>query len=301
MDLPIKWRTPLLVLLGLLLPLPLILILTTLWPSSRTPGERILTASGALEISPVLTVEERRALLTFERPCSRREDCEPPLGCLSRNGKKGFCVASKCLTDLQCSDGMTCRVLPTLGQGPRVRSCVAAGNLPEGAPCLALTMDGAKSCSEGLICNSFCGRPCNLEAASPCPNGFFCRPGPSGPACAPTCEKQACPEGQQCVRFTGGASMCAAPVGDDCQRSPCPEGQQCRASFSPGQPAWAALACELPCDGAERRCPQGLICHQETCQRTCDPKGPEVCGPRWACNTPDPEQAGRWLCGVAGR
>lgn len=300
-DLPVSWRMLLRVLLGLLVPLPLAWVLVAVWSASHTPREQVLTSSGPLEVSPVLSVEARRALLTFERPCARRGECEPPLGCLSFTGQKGFCVASECTTDLQCSDGLTCRLLPTLDQGPRVRLCVAAGRLSEGAPCLALTLDGAESCKAGLVCDSFCGQPCSLDSSSPCPEGFFCRPGPSGPACAPTCENQPCPEGQQCVRFPRGASICAAPVGDDCQRTPCPEGEQCTAAFSPGQPGWAALECERSCDEAQRPCPQGLRCHQGSCQRPCEPQGPKVCGPQRACNTPDSDRDGGWLCGVSGR
>jgi hypothetical protein len=293
-------RTLVLVSLGLLLPLPLVLLLRSLWAPPLPAREVILTASGALEISPVLSVEERRGVLTFERPCSRQEDCEPPLGCLSFNGKEGFCAASRCLTDLQCSGGQTCRVLPTLGQGPRVRACAPAGQLPEGVPCLALTMNEKESCARGLVCNGFCGRPCSPEAAAPCPEGFFCALGPSGPACAPTCEGHECPADQQCVRFARGVSRCAAPVGDDCQRSPCPQGQQCTASFTPGRAHWAKLECELPCDSSEKRCPEGLLCHQGSCRRPCQPKGPEVCGAGRACNTLNSEEEGSWLCGIAG-
>jgi hypothetical protein len=72
-------RTPLLVLLGLLLPLPLVLLLHPLWSPSLPSREVILTATGPVEISPVLSEEERRRLLTFKRLCSRQEDCEPPL------------------------------------------------------------------------------------------------------------------------------------------------------------------------------------------------------------------------------
>jgi hypothetical protein len=294
-------RALLLVLLGLLLPLPLVLLLQSLWNTSLPPREVLLTATGRVEISPVLSEEELRKLPTFKRLCSRQEDCEPPLGCLSFDGSRGLCVASRCMTDLQCSGERTCRVLPSLGQGPAVRACVPAGQLPEGTPCLELTMDEKESCARGLVCNSFCGRPCSLEAATPCPEGFFCALGPSGPACAPTCDGRDCPAGQQCVRFPGGVSMCAMVVGDDCQRSPCPQDQQCTAFLRPGRAQWAKLECELPCDGADKRCPQGLLCHQERCRRPCDPKGPEVCGPGRACNTRPSEEGDPWLCGVAGK
>lgn len=292
-------RAPLVVMLGLLLPLPLILLLKSLWNAPLPSREVVLTATGPVELSPVLSEEERRRLLTFERPCSRQEDCEPPLGCLSPDGRRGFCAASQCMTDLQCNGNRTCRVVPTLGQGPRVRICVPAGQLSEGVPCHPLTMDEKVSCARGLVCNDFCGRPCSPEAAAPCPEGFFCALGPAGPACAPTCEGRDCPAGQQCIRYPGGISMCAVAVGDDCQRTPCAEGQQCVASYSPGRAQWATLECELPCKGVDKRCPQDLLCHLDRCRRSCDPKGPEVCGPGRACNTLPSEEDGPWLCGAA--
>jgi hypothetical protein len=297
----VRRHTLLLVVLGLLLPLPLAFLLQPLWTPSLFPQDVILTAAGPVKISPVLSEEEHRRLPTFERLCSRQEDCEPPLGCLSPDGKRGFCVASQCMTDLQCSGERTCMVLPTLGQGPAVRACVPAGQLSEGTPCHPFRMNEKESCARGLVCNGFCGRPCSLEAAAPCPEGFFCALGPSGPACAPTCEGRDCPAGQQCVRFPRGISLCAVAVGDDCQRTPCPKGLRCSASFTPGRARWARLECELPCDGADNACPQGLLCYQGSCRRPCVPSGPEVCGPGQACNIPPSGKDGRWLCGIAGK
>lgn len=279
-----------------------LLWLVTLWvagcarcggPGFRAPGEG--QAEG-VAVSPVLTREERRELLTFERPCWKREDCEAPLGCLSFNGEKGYCLASTCLTDLQCEDGRTCRPLPVLGGGPLVRFCATAGLVEEGSPCEALTFRKEVSCKAGLICNGFCGRQCEPDDPSMCPQGFSCRRGPAGFACSPQCEGQVCPQGQQCVRFGGGSSICAVVEGDDCQRTPCSAGQECEASFSPEKGRWAQLECVTPCDGEGEACPSGWVCFHGACRQPCDAKDAGGCSSRRKCTLYPQEQ--RWMCAL---
>src|SRR3712207_4913546 len=87
---------------GMLLPLPLLLIAKLFFDPSAP-----LVINGRV-VSPMLSRSEKRKLLTFERPCSRPDDCEPPLACLDLGGtRSSLCVASECQTDLQCQENFT--------------------------------------------------------------------------------------------------------------------------------------------------------------------------------------------------
>jgi len=66
---------------GLLLAAPLVVIIVYMvW---HRPQDEPL---GELEISPVLSFEERLKLVTYQRECGKQNKCEPPLGCLPYPG-----------------------------------------------------------------------------------------------------------------------------------------------------------------------------------------------------------------------
>jgi hypothetical protein len=99
---------------GLLLPLPLgYLLKETLY------GSPILGGAQGQRISPMLSLEERRRLVTFDRACRGSEDCEAPLGCLQdlRRFSRSVCIGSECELDSHCPEGQSCRVLKTQGAG----------------------------------------------------------------------------------------------------------------------------------------------------------------------------------------
>lgn len=277
--------------LGLLLPLPLLLVLGSVLYGSHGPA-----TVGALQVSPMLSKEDRRALTTFQRACRKREQCEPPLGCLVVDGRQAFCAASRCQTDLQCQEGEECRLLSTLGDGPLVRECVLVGFGKEGDPCMPYPLDRRHGCERGLQCqNGYCGRPCRLEDAASCPEGLFCMKSPAGPSCAPTCEGRACPEGLQCFRFDDGVSVCAKLHGEDCRHTPCPEGQTCTSYFTPGQKERVTLQCTTHCDEDTPSCPTGTACYYHECRRPCPADDSSACGPGQRCLFyPDGK---RWFCG----
>jgi hypothetical protein len=221
-----SWRTPLVALLGVVVALPLVLLARGALVRWQGPDE-----SGA-DVSPILSVEERRRLQTFERSCEKREDCESLLGCLPLSSQgPNFCVASECRTDLDCAEGLACQVLETLGHGPRVRFCVPEGQRKEGEPCLRGASIHKNACEEGLLCAGFCGRPCRLDVPESCPAGSTCKRGPDGASCLPDCKGLGCPSGQECIDLSGGVSVCASVVGQNCQRELCGERQRCSVAY----------------------------------------------------------------------
>ena len=272
-----NWRKLAPITLGLLLPLPLLLIGRMFFgPASN------LIINGRT-VSPVLTRSEKLRLSTFERPCRRAEDCEPPLACLDLGGPgRSLCVASECQTDQQCKEGFTCRVLTTPGKSPLVRFCVPEGPYAEGHLCHEAPARKEDACQRGLICAGWCGRACKLDEPSSCPHGFFCEEGLNGPSCLPSCTPGDCPSGDQCVHFRDRISACMPVRGDNCQVSPCPSGQKCTFSYSPGEEQ-IAMECIQPCDEAHPSCTQGSICFRSVCRRTCDSSKDNSCGPGQQC------------------
>lgn len=288
-----SWRTPAAIFLGLLLPMPLLFLVGSSlgWGGRPVPSD-------ADDITPVLSSEQQQRLLTFGRPCHGSEDCEPPLACLqdTRRVIEPRCVASECATDVQCEEGFACRVVSSLGKGRRVRVCVADRGLrKEGQVCSPLPITREEACEKGLLCQGWCGRPCLLEEATSCPQGFYCGRGPNGPSCLPTCEGQTCAEGLSCVRFKSGPSVCTQVKGENCQQAPCSEGQQCRTRYSPQSPDVVGMECVTPCDeGAASSCPAGTSCHHGACRRGCEPDTPGACEKGQTCAF---EPFGKtWVC-----
>jgi hypothetical protein len=275
-----KWRARLALLLGVLLPIPLI------WSSSKLlPGR--LNASIAREdgsrLVPILPPDETRRLLTFKRPCERNEDCETPLICLRGQFMwKRACVASTCATDADCSEGLSCY---SIAAGERVvRLCGAPGEVAEGEFCMELPRRRDMACAPDLVCtHKQCRRPCQPQDPRSCPEGYSCRAADvKGSVCLPTCEGRSCPEGQRCVALEHGVSICARVYGPDCQFNPCPAGQVCDiAARESRHDVW--MRCLPACDPQARPCLEGSSCMEGRCFQRCNSDAPGTCGPREKC------------------
>jgi hypothetical protein len=274
-----RWRTPLAVVLGLLLLLPLAWALHTALLGGLRPAPEA-------KVIPMLSPGERQRLLTYERPCSGRKDCEPPLACFfNERAMWRYCTDSRCMTDQQCSEDMVCRTVETSRAGPHIRHCTLVGGRKEGEPCSDMSSSREAACERGLLCQGDrCGRPCRVEEPGSCPEGFFCREGLNGPSCLPTCEGRACPEGEACVQFDEGVSVCARVHGQNCQQTPCPGEQKCSVQRSFDRPREAWGTCLIPCGADTPSCPEGFVCRMSYCRKTCEPAVPGVCGPHYKCH-----------------
>jgi hypothetical protein len=274
-----RTKTLIATILVLILPLPLILVIgRASWP--RLPqGQNVL---------PLLPSDQARALPSFESPCLRAEDCEPPLGCLEAGALgRGVCLNTACETDSQCGPEKYCRTFPTMNGDAALRRCDRrGGERPEGDACVAVYTFAEDRCADGLLCNrGWCGRPCTLGEASSCPEGFFCQQGLNGPSCVPTCEARGCPTGLQCARESGGISVCAQLRGSECSEGSCPAGSSCTFTNLSSVDAGIALRleCGAPCGEGLPACSSGRVCVASRCLRTCAPHGPDTCYPEERC------------------
>jgi len=287
----VKRRTWAALIAGALFILPWALLLRGL-----LPGRPRALEEWEMNVSPVLSSEERLSRTTYWRTCTRTEECEPPLGCLTHSAlKEPICADSHCETDAQCREGTSCQAVRTEGGGPWVRLCRTVGLRKEGEECgglLALTRE--RACERGLVCaNSFCGRPCSPEEPESCREGFFCAQSPHAPpACLPTCERQGCPEGKVCVHHFSGASTCAVVAGINCQTLPCPSSQRCAVFSRPERPGEARMMCMQDCDGGQPPCPEGYLCIAGSCRQACEAQRPGTCGPLFQCLQKDPTRPG---------
>ncbi len=274
-----KRRRRLGILLGLLLPVPLVLVLVLITNEKVGSG-----GAQAKDVIPVLSFEERQRRVTYERRCERREDCEPPLGCLfDQSILASYCTDSRCVSDAQCPPAFSCQTLSTLGAGPHVQHCVASGVRREGQGCRSPPKDQQEACLSGLVCGSgWCGRPCHSNEPASCPEGFFCADANPGFACQPSCEGRRCPEGQQCIRH-GKASACVVVHGTNCQQDSCAPGQQCTVRAVPRRPGEAWMDCAIACDKAQPSCPEGYTCLLGRCREPCDPARAGACGAGFRC------------------
>jgi hypothetical protein len=290
----VRWRAVLGVLGAALLPVPLVLVLVSSNLGPRQPREQV-------NLSPMLSSEERLQRATYQRRCQTSAECEPPLGCLKHwRLIEPVCMDSECVTDAQCEAGDSCQVLRTEGGRPHVRVCVTQGVRREGERCVALPRDREDACAPGLRCfEGWCGRPCRMDTPGNCPEGFFCEDDVSGPVCLPTCEAQGCPEGQQCVRAEGrkGArpvSECAVVYGSNCRESPCPEGQKCLVQHSTRRPGERWMACVQRCGDGQPACPEGLLCSEPYCRSPCESQDAGTCG--WGLRCGQLTSGGAWVC-----
>lgn len=234
-----NWRLIGSILGGLLLAAPLAGLLA----STMSQRLHALPARVA-RLSPVLSEEERRQLMTYGRDCVRRADCDAPLGCLPNvRARRTYCTDSVCETDAQCPERFSCVPLWTVGDGPLVRYCIPAGVRKEGESCIEIPESQESACEPGLRCaDGWCGRPCQLDNPASCPEGFSCADFRPGPTCRPTCEGRTCPPGQHCMHDRSGASVCAVVYG-----------------------------------------PDGRICDRGSCLKPCDPDGPNMCEEGFRC------------------
>jgi hypothetical protein len=287
---PVKWRLVLTVLLALLLIAPLMGLLLVAIHGGQLAGTR------DSRIVPMLARDQRRGLLTYERACQQREECEPPLSCFMdpMNGVR-YCTDSQCMTDEDCQTGFACRTFLSADDVSRVRLCSPLGLRKEGEPCEPIPNNQERGCQQGLLCqDGWCGRPCQLNDPAPCPEDFFCQEGADGPSCLPTCEDHACPEGRECIALGERVSVCAKVHGQNCHRTPCLEGNRCLFEGVSNRTDEVWMSCVPPCGGDDPPCPEGLICHNYRCRQPCDPNGPDVCGPDRRCARRTETQP--WTC-----
>lgn len=286
----VKARGVMALLAGLLLPVPLVLLVGLVQRPAMPPP-----APSGRKISPVLSAEQRLRLATYRADCGSGQPCEPPLGCLmEERAFRQYCTDSQCGTDAECPDGQVCRALATAGAGPLVRMCVPVGGRREGESCLDFPESREGACAAGLLCGgkyeSWCGRPCSKGEAEVCPDGFFCAETVPEPVCFPTCEARGCPEGQHCVRYTQGVSVCAKAYGPQCQQAPCPRGGKCEVTDDSAHPGKAWMECVERCGEGHPPCPAGWVCDKWQCRVPCDPKGPPVCIDGYVCRQHKPDR-----------
>jgi hypothetical protein len=287
-----SWRASLGLVAGLLLPVPLVLVLSSIMLPSPRPLQ-----PGRVPISPVLDIEERARRMTYRRDCLHSSDCEPPLGCLTDARRRDqYCIDSQCRTDEECPEGQACQSLVTHG-GPLVRFCVPVGVRRAGERCVEVSENKEGACGPGLVCrgeDGWCTRPCRKDDAASCPEGFFCADATPEPVCLPTCVTRGCPEGQQCIQYQQGASACASVYGSNCQQSPCIEGRECDVDYSTELPDTVWMECVERCGEEFPPCSVGLICDGWQCKPPCDPQGPDVCAKGYRCKQRRPDRP--WVC-----
>ncbi|ATB34700.1 hypothetical protein CYFUS_000107 [Cystobacter fuscus] len=276
-----RWRIPAAILVAVLLPAPIMAIISIHWLEPLT--KRV--AEQAKAVVPMLSWEQRSQRPTWRQACRRSTDCDSPLACFLDTHVHGFyCTDSECETDSQCQTGFVCRSVETWG-GEVLNRCVLEGDRREGERCKPQSRKYASACAAGLLCADWCGRPCEPEEPGSCPEGFFCPPegGPQGSSCLPTCEARGCPPGQACIRFRQGISVCSVVHGTNCQQSTCPESQVCVTHTVPEKAGAVWMRCELPCTSDGSSCPEGFFCHLSRCVRACEPDAPGTCGPGEKC------------------
>lgn len=285
-----SWRTFLGVCAGIFISLPLVV----LWGTLLQPVSGSVEPAGA-RISPMLDVEQRARLITYGRTCESSAECEPPLGCFYESRyRHAYCTDSQCATDAQCSEGQVCRTLATDENGPLVRVCSPVGVRQEGESCFPVPSDPKSACVAGLLCagkDYWCARPCHPGTPAECPEGFFCADTTPEPACLPTCEKQGCPAGEQCIRFREGSSLCAQVYGSNCQQSPCAAGEFCTPRTNPQAPGKVWLRCVPECGKERPSCPAGRVCDAYECLPACEPQNPATCDEGYRCKQPWPDLA----------
>ena len=274
-------RTGLLVLVGILLPLPL------MWLFSSALLGNVVDAPRAHNprLIPMLSQVEREGTLTYGRECRTDDDCDTRLRCLySSISRTRFCVDSRCMTDKQCPEDQECQTYLAWNEKDLVKACTLPGSRKEGESCTPLTRRLDEGCERGLVCQGRCGRPCELGAPDACPDGYFCKHYEAGAVCQPTCEGRTCPEGQQCVSLWGGRSTCAKVHGQNCQSVPCPQGQQCRMDEFPQRQGEVWMDCTQRCTFTETApCPEGYVCSNYRCDKACEADRPGACEEGFRC------------------
>jgi hypothetical protein len=287
-----KWRTLGIVLIGILLPLPLLWLLVA---ASFGPGVKPASAPHR-DIIPMLMPVDRQNVLTYGRKCHTDMDCDPRLRCFfSMVTQDSYCVDSRCMTDSQCPEGFTCQTYTSDSGKDLLNACSLVGDRKEGEVCAGFTRERQYGCEQGLLCHYRCGRSCQLDDPASCPEGFFCEDTPTGAVCQPTCAGSTCPEGQQCVSVAPRISICATVHGQNCQQTPCEQEQSCTVSDYPLSPGEVWMGCQQPCGThiEDPPCPKGSVCDLYRCRQVCTPEDSAVCGPGFICKR-RPDDV--WLC-----
>jgi hypothetical protein len=290
--LQIGWQKILGLLVALLLAVPPVLL-----SIGSLPGSWFAEVPEPADMSPRLSWEERSRIATYDKSCRTDTDCDPPLGCFPGSiFSRQRCTDSECKTDADCAPDSVCRIFRTLGAGPRVRVCVKAGTRKEGEACSPIPTSERQACLPGLVCYGWCGRRCDPEDRSSCPQGFSCMAGLNGPACMPMCRGHTCPEGQQCIDF-GHLAFCSVIYGTDCRSQGCPPGQRCDMYNNPSRhymQIW--LECVTPCSQEGPPCPGSQSCVAGACRQACEWEHRGACGPERECKYLED----KWVCAPAG-
>ncbi|KFA89512.1 hypothetical protein Q664_34625 [Archangium violaceum Cb vi76] len=265
--------------------------LAILW--FRSPPEQVVEG---WRFAPWLSPAEARERPTLLQPCQGDEQCDPPFVCFhDPRIQQRQCTGTGCESDSWCPPETACRAIPLRGRDRMaLRTCAHEGMRKEGERCLRFVQwpMRERACGQGLVCavSGWCGRRCVPGKEGTCAEGFFCSRGdPDGPLCQPTCEGRTCPEGQECVRWEGGVSVCLVVYGRSCHDDePCPEGTVCEMEPLLTLVGQARRSCVRTCglEGAES-CLEGFVCHQGRCRPRCSLTRPDSCGTRFCVSTDD--------------
>ncbi|RKH73546.1 hypothetical protein D7X96_02050 [Corallococcus interemptor] len=178
-----------------------------------------------------------------------------------------------------------------------MRLCLLVGIRQEGQGCLRTPFDVTAACIDGLECrgrDGYCARACTPGQHESCPEGFFCADVKPAPACLPTCEKQGCLQGERCIPFKEGTSICASIYGPNCLDTPCPEGRECEVRSNPEFPGKVWAECLHRCSPTNPACEEGQVCDHYHCLQACDPNGPNPCAEGFHCDRRGEELP--WSC-----
>ncbi|RKH60733.1 hypothetical protein D7W81_25025 [Corallococcus aberystwythensis] len=168
-----------------------------------------------------------------------------------------------------------------------VRLCALVGPRQEGERCLETPFDAISACTAEFECmgrDGYCARACTPGQPGTCSEGFFCADVKPKASCLPTCEKRGCPQGERCIPFAEGTSICASIYGPNCLDTPCPDGRKCEVishSEFPGK-VWAE--CIQRCSDTNPTCGEGQVCDGYRCLQACDPNGPNPCAEGFHCD-----------------
>ena len=207
--------------------------------------------------------------------------------------ERRYCTDSTCLTTDDCAEDFACRTLRSSSGKDLLRTCSLEGLRQEGEMCEEHPAKREDGCQKGLICHGFCGRPCRLDKTTSCADGYVCKDGDNGASCQPSCEGRACPPGQRCVTtLLGGiGSVCMKVHGQDCEINPCSQGLSCSRTTFTTEPGKLWMECLKMCS---KGCAEDEACSLFQCRPACDPDGPSVCEPGFACLRNYPGQP--WAC-----